>query len=494
MSDRQKFWLFTNLWVAIVAATVVASMTANAWPPWNGTGNQTVWSAAGGTPVLNPTWSQDGGAGTANFYVNPTSGSDSSGNTCGVSGSACKTWHHLNDQVWGCFGSPPGCPRIRQNFTITWQTGQTDDTDPVTFVPSIENGALVIMQGTPALVKNYVGSLSIVSKTRGGPGQLLNATFDASAAVGQLAINATHASHALLYKLVSGNTYAVSQPMTFPGSFPNTTQTAEVDTWASGDTVSLNTTPNVNFARLQPTVEDGGANGSSTNSKLYLSQITAFDPATTGSLVYTNQNVRAFDVTWQKNVIQESGDDGFSNSGCNNCAINRSYERISNGASPYTFSGGYLNSNAGLGIVGGFLRFDSDFILNGSATQSGFPMTLGTVYFDTNGQLTATSNLFVAQVSGVGPFVWGSGNATGLNPTYMAHLQYPSGAGAAAAAFLLTASLKSNGQTKVCIAIPTAATSYGTCNTTLTAAQLDTSLGATSGCLGPGGGASWCNY
>ena len=69
--------------------------------------------------------------------------------------------------------------------------------------------------------------------------------------VGELLINTTHASHAFVYKNVSGNTWIVSQPLT-SWTPPTITFPSEVDTWATGDAVTAYTLPLVNLV-VHPT-------------------------------------------------------------------------------------------------------------------------------------------------------------------------------------------------------------------------------------------------
>ncbi len=69
---------------------------------------------------------------------------------------------------------------------------------------------------------------------------------------------------------------------------------------------------------------------------------------------------------------------------------------------------------------------------------------------------------------------------------------YNPGAGEAASFFKQTGGMASNGQTLVCSSYP--GSTAGACNLTLSAAELDTKLGATSGCLGAPGGGQVCNY
>lgn len=84
--------------------------------------------------------------------------------------------------------------------------------------------------------------------------------------------------------------------------------------------------------------------------------------------------------------------------------------------------------------------------------------------------------------------VWGPGT---LN-VYSTRLQYPSGATGAATTFLQSG-FTIDGQGKACLVQPGAASAFGTCNLTLSASQLDTSLGTTSGCLNDGFSAV-CNF
>ncbi len=453
-----------------------------AYPPWSGTGLSSQWTNATQTPVLNPYWS------VAHWYLDlsNTSGTAADTPSCGqASNSPCLTWHHVNDQLWGCFGSPTACPRLRQSTVIEFISGGTSE--PILFYPSVENDALLSVIGDTTLVKNYVGSLAIVAKSRGGPGQLLNATFDASAAIKQLAINATHASHAWTYKSLGANAFSITQPQA-TGALPRTVRAGEVDTWASGDTVSLNTVPTINLVSFVPTMTTVGAG--SVNAKVYLSQFEVTDPDNGGNWVTLNTEVRAFDVLYDKMVKVVGGTDPVNVGGSSNSVYLAGFSQDSATNTAWTVTGGWIGSTA----IGAGTSLDADLILNSAFGGLGLNF-IGFVYLDTSGQLFATSgNIQMANINSYGgQELWGSGGSPAIAVNNSSHFRYPSGASGAANNMVQTGAININGGTVACIAKPSAASSFATCNTTVSNANLDTNLGATLGCLAVGGGGAVCN-
>lgn len=423
------------------------------------------------------------------WFIDPanSSGVASDGNACTTSGTPCLTWHEINDHRWGCLGNPKACPRIRQSTTITWISGVTNDSDPVIHLPSVENQALEILTCTPTLVKNYIGGLSIVAKVRGGPGQLLNATFDASAALDLLAINVTHPSHAWTYKSLGANVFALTQPLVAL-SPPGVIAQAEVNTWASGDTVSLNTVPQVDFVDLEPQLT---ATSGAANNAIYLQGCNLFDPGS-GDYFNTNALVRMSDVsaTSTKFVIVNGGP-GSAAAGCSNCDLRGGSQTSGVRHSNWLMAGGTTGGVFSSGGPG--YQLDGDVISAGGLYNQIF-LVAGAVYFDTGSQAAIQGYVLVGNFNGYGgPSLWGTGFAGTLQVTGNGHIQYPSGAGAAATTFPLTGGLRVDFQTLTCLGVPSVALPTLTCNITLSPANLDTNLGATLGCLYVPGGGSVCN-
>lgn len=446
----------------------------------------TLLGTSAASPIIPVSWT------VPTWFIDPanTSGNASDANPCTSSATPCATWQEINVHRWGCGGSPRGCPRLRQSTTITWMSGVTDGSDPVIHFPSVEAGALELLTCSPTLVKTYTGGLSIVSKVVGGPGQLLNATFDASATTKMLAINTTHPSHAWTYKSLGANAFSITQPLV-GATPPAIINQAEVDTWASGDTVSLNIVPQVDFVAVEPYLT--GVTGS-TNNAVYVQGCAAFDPGSTNRFE-VNQLVRLFDMlfTGGKVLVINGGSNPASRVGCSNCFFGNSFNvaglTVTNS---WLAAGGAINATSvlpGLGLS----TIDGDLILNTGLANNASTTTVGKVYLDTGGQIQGSGgSVFLSSSYGTA-IIWGTGSANAFVLTNSSHLTYPAGAGAAATAFVQTGALAINGQNKVCLSVPGAATSFGTCNIALTPAALDANLGATLGCLAVGGGGSFCN-
>lgn len=464
--------------------------------------------APGQRPTLAATSSERGSTfpnpwTVPDWYIDPSNltGLASDTNSCTSATTPCLTYNEVQAGRWGCLGGPNHCARLRQNTMFHWLSGHTNDSDPVPFQPSVENNSLVIHQGTIVQVASITLS-GTVAKNRGAQ-QLLNANLGASGAVGQLLINATHPSHAIVYKLVSGTTFAISQPMnigTLPGALPQNLSRTEVDTWADGDTVTLNTIPFVNFSDLRPTIEDGGANGVGTNASVYLSQVGVYDPATKGDGLIVSANVRGFDVIWQRSPHYNGLGNYVSSYGCSNCWYQ-------NGLGGFGTAAGTTSCNITAGIIttgtGQFANtsgttYDADVIINTAVASSAGRNIFGLAYIDTGTQIAASSgDVVLTNLLGYtgSPKLWGPGpSGTMIQIQNSNHVTIPLGAGACASAIATTtANLRFDGVAFGYVAIPTAG-ALGPFNVAFACAGVDANMGATQGCFTSGGGSSLCNF
>ena len=82
------------------------------------------------------------------WYVDPlnSTGTASDANSCQSAGAQCLTWGAVNVARWGCLGSAPKCPRLRQNTTLNF-TSQPLASDPFYLNYQPENGASVTIIG-----------------------------------------------------------------------------------------------------------------------------------------------------------------------------------------------------------------------------------------------------------------------------------------------------------------------------------------------------------
>lgn len=260
-----------------------------------------VLAASGATPIIPTSWTVPA------WFVDPanSSGNASDGNACTTSGAPCLTWHEINDHRWGCVGNPYNCPRFQQGTTITFTSSHTDDTDPVYFRPAWELGANapVIAGALGASQQIASGVLSnVTAKNRATP-QLLLAQSGANA-IGQYVVNSTHSSVAWTYALSSGSIYKMTQPEV-PIVLPSNACTAEVDTWANGDSVTVYQPVSVNIVAISGVFDK--FNGGFSNSAIILHNINIFDSGSFDAAELKNATllesasarIVSEDATWQ---------------------------------------------------------------------------------------------------------------------------------------------------------------------------------------------------
>ena len=470
-------------------------------------------------PVLNPGWA------ATTYYIDPQSSQATcadSTNTGLSSASPLCTWHELHDHVWGC-GAGMGyggqaCPRIRQNVTIVFNSSQTGNGDPIYFSPMLENGAVVALQGALGTAQTTLtGTLATVTAKNRSTPTLLKSTINGadggtstSLSAGLLMLNtyaptdggATHVSRAWSYYNNSG-TVSFSQPLT-PVTMPLGLNgyTAEVNDWAAADTFSAYTPVSIDLVRYAPVVAH--QNTTATNFAAYLYQVNVYDPTAPfwdsgvgPNTVTLNHEVSVVDSSFAKavNVVGEA----VSTVDWQNVYVGQL--QAASVPSQLVFAGGVIGTQAGSYVSSlSNVLLDGDVILGGTGATylqgtvntAGAGAQLGLVYADTSATLGIADGVVYANgVYSSAPIVWGPGT---LNVTGQSRLRYPSGSGKAAATFTLT-TLQLNGQTKFCSGNPAQSATTLTCNLSLSASQLDTTLGTTiaAGCgFNPGGG-GYCN-
>ncbi len=482
-------WAFAAL---LVVAASLRDQPAHAWPPT--TSGTDSWHLIAQNNAFNPNWS------IATWYFDPqnSTGLASDGNTCTSASAPCLTWSEINDHRWGCVGSPRGCPHLTQTTTVNQLSSHPNTSDPIIVYPALLGASLFFVGPLGAAQQVATGTTSgTVAKARtSGAPQLLNVTLPAGLALGELVQNTTHASFAWLYQNTSGNAWNMAQPLAAvtPPIAAVLAPPAEVNTWANGDAVTVWQPVVINAVDVEPIVADLSA---SFNNGVYFQHLTIDAPGDTFPAPVTfGENVSLIESASRRMVNwRTSASTGAYFPQAINGYAKRGYTSNVGSSDPAIaiVAGvvGEFNSTATINGMGNF-QFDGDVIFGGPSTLYNTGNQFGLVYIDTGATVLCTpesGRTLVVDSGGMygSAIVWGPGT---FNTTV--HVQYNAGAGKAATTFTVT-NLRVNFQTKACIAQPGAA-AIGACNTTLTAANLDTNAGATSGCLTVLGGGAFCNF
>lgn len=459
--------------VALVLAVVAGCRRSSHAPAPNAYGA----APSPAAPMKQASWTQ------AAWYIDPAGSvaGASDANDCATALTPCRTWAGVIARL-GTYS-----PRLRQTTTFTFLSSHSDDTDPVYFRPILEHGASAIIQGQlqPAV---KAGTLANVTSKSRATNALLSADLGYAATQGQLIANTTHPSRAMIYKNNSGTVFTLSQP--FVVNSPLSATTTEVDTWANGDAFAIYNLVAVNVVDFEPMVAD--ANGMF-NNEAYLYQLRVFDSFGSPGVnpILINGAVYVLDCTIDRILVVAPSafyiDNGMiMNSAVRTAAFNFAATENTLGPPQTAIWGGF--------IAGGFSepsairqgRFDYDVILGGAVQHLLVEGLLTNVAIDTGTTLSLRgTNIIYGR-----PPIYGAGT---LNIQGPGELSYAPGAGSATATFPLSGGIKIQGQSKACLVVPGAANAFAACNLTVSASQLDTSLGATSGCLSTGA-ASICNY
>lgn len=373
-------------------------------------------------PIIPTSWT------IANWCVDPSAGSDA--NSCTDCSHACKTFAEIAAR-WGTY-----CPRIRQTTTITFNTSQTDNTDPVYLCVKAENNASFVIVGTLGAAQQVAtGTLSsVTAKNRATP-QLFQASLGGSAAVGQL-VHATHTSTTAsfwVYALVSGTTFKLTQPIVVD-TVPAAGTATELDTLTTGDAFTLYSPVQVNIVDVENQVSD-------LSPQTYIQNLTALDPTCNGCFDYGFLGHQLFlrDVFIQRfTVIAHSFLNFFYNV--------YSPQGLLVESSPLDFN---LSANAisiiageyGGELVANGSSFDGDVILNGGDVSG----QIEDVYVETSttinvGQSSAIGTNSAYSTPGI---LWGPGT---VNVQGSSRAVYTSGASNGAATFKIS-HMKINGST-----------------------------------------------
>jgi hypothetical protein len=379
----------------------------------------------------------------ATWYIDPanSSGHASDANTGLTSSVPVLTWNGGVVAKWGTIS-----PRLQQSTTVFWMSSQGFWNDPVYFNPYVERGAFVGFQGvlgSSQLVAS--GTLGTVTSKARASGTLLSAVLPSPTgtyASNQLIINATHSSVAWLYALSSGTTWKLSQPLQpqtigspLVNPFVTSTRLNEVDTWASGDSVTVYSLPNVDIVSFQPTLADIFSTldgGPTQNNQPYLYRVAVLDPqndASAENWYYGNNIPNYYETSFSRAVATGSSTFLSNFNGYYNCATALSGFFAQN-SYPQT-SALFVGGIAMTPLLASGVTYDADAIIGGGGSAIARDSGFGLVYIDT-GTTLQVNGAYCALNASVGynsfkSIIWGPGT---LNPTGPSRCTYTGDASA----------------------------------------------------------------
>lgn len=480
--------------ILLFAAVAAVALSACAKPP-------ATQQRVGAVPIPTPQT-------VAAWCIDEVNGSDSNVGT--TAGNCLKTWHQLYDAVWGCWGSPASCPRLRQNTVITfYNAGDSAGADPITVNPSLETGKYLALVGVPygcttdTLANITSGGSSsrtgmqlanLVTLDSGTPGMFLQeTTTDAGIKTLGWGIGITPSSASIMMW---------TQPLvrtSYPGIL-NVPPAEQGTTWANGDSVTYCSLPQVALTQIWPVLEHAGPG--MTQGSVYVSNLNVVseppvaDSGASIAPLNINANVQLFENFVARPVFVSGAPDGPAPQYFVNDYF-ASNVFVQGGAQQTWIVGGTVVGN----VQGANIVLDGDTYLQGS----GNVLTAAAGNFS-NAALVGLADAAVlnmlgptGEVATVNAYdagvVWNNGTAGILNVMGNSRVIYPSGQYSAAQRLGGTI-LRLNGQQKACLSYPANAATTQVCNIALSAAAVSAQLddAGIGGCLtgGQGGGAI-CN-
>jgi hypothetical protein len=396
-------------------------------------------------------------------------------------------------------------PRVRNNLTINYASANTDNTQPFVFDPFYETGPKLIVTSTPTAVCGTGATLTSVTNLARGTNLLLAQVNLQGGGACTLAANelvcdttTTPNTCAWTYAVSSGSIWKFSAPWSAHVAGTGDTTRPTAGTWTANDAVTVQTFPNADFAEFTPHVLSQDATYAY-DPEIY--RLNMWDPGgSQNAPLWVGASVYVVESNVQRNLMQARTNAIPGQT----WLLNNTYQgNVYFYATPSNLTvsilGGIAVNNA---YFEGMVSLDDDFIID-TFNPTTFAGTLdapdrfalqapnvGTVYIETGKKLLLAGNgRFISKDNaGNAPVIYGGGL---LNLVGNARWVYPSGAGAAAAAFKQTGGFQLNGQTSCYLVVPNGTVTTGK---TLSAANLDTDLGGTSACYCAGGGPCICNY
>jgi len=320
---------------------------------------------APGTNGYNPSWYAAGA-----IFIDPqnVSGTASDGNNGTSAATALRTYREAVRR-WGSTKMT-----LVVATAISFLSSHTDDSDPVIFEPVVSGNVQVSIQGAAPASVAAVFTLNSAKNRAVGTNSLLSGSFSAGApAVGKLVANTTagKSSRAWIYNSAGGANWTMTQPLA-PGAVGGSVSPAEVDSWASTDTVNVLTPVAVNIVKIAPVSDTG-------NKPVTLYQLTIFDPggANTNPCVLSG-NVQTLECSSQRKVIWADTPTGELQYITNHIALGavQSYS-----GAPCFFAGATTAAISYIPSSGG-AYFDADHIIGAVLVFAGTQGAFGLVALD----------------------------------------------------------------------------------------------------------------
>lgn len=381
------------------------------WPQhwWCNTPRPKLFMASTLSPIIPNTWT------IPHWYVNRLTGNDQ--NPCTTAISPCATKQEIWVHRLGCGpGSITDCPRFRQTTTLEQDAPDNDNSDPLYAHVALEDGASFIVSGGPTNSTSAIFTRSAAKSRAAGLNSLLQGSFSTGApVVGTFITNTTSgkASEAWIYNNAGGENWNLTQPLVV--NTPSMGPTGvEVDSWNSGDTVSLVSPVAINIVDVSADLADANAGF---NNALYLYNLTIYDPESQSDTVGIGSNVFMQDVLSQRFLSFYEAKQTSSNQRILANLFSLASSQSTGGADfDPLFLGGAL-SGAGGNVFFGDPDFSSDVILGGGGgfttlynggefhnSSVGGVGTNGSVYLD--GLLNLAAGRL--EVASAGAVVYGS--------------------------------------------------------------------------------------
>lgn len=479
---------------------------------------ENVFAAAGGVrpPIVPSTWT------ITTWHLRPATGLDT--NDCVTSATSCQTFAEIAAR-WGTLA-----PRLAtSNVTIAQHESQSAsqlNTDPVTLTPrlgapggSASSVWLTYQCDLPAVSTATTATVVVAKNRTSNPGVELRVTVGAGGGVGRFYQNLTHPSFAWA-RQIQGAAFRMTQPLLTTAFSSVATiappMAAEVETWAVNDNINIyNSLLQVKMPKIRPYTDfmSQFENGFVVVKNCDLSYNIANENNGDAS-IDVGRNVQLVDGVSDHGVVVDDAyyNDNGVTAGSADWWYNGGFAggfRGQNGAAANgSPSAGYWQILGGMGfsnqaqspnwIMNG-VHLDGDVVLaQGSGSQSyvftGYN-TLGFVDLEVaNNTMVASGVADIRNFSLYGGNIVWSQLATPAFDAGYGTVVYLAGATGGATTFAGGVAPQLAGSTTACKFVPTAAAGNLVCNLSITTGgNLDTNLGATTGCLCGGAVGCFCN-